>query len=65
MKNTAAGSPERRLPAAVFFMGFRLWGKEARDGVGEKRKKKKEAAPRLQNWEYRKGGAVERLAVMK
>ncbi|MCA5961262.1 hypothetical protein LC724_14015 [Blautia sp. RD014234] len=60
MKNTAAGSPERRLPAAVFFMGFRLWGKEARDGVGEK-----EAAPRLQNWEYRKGGAVERLAVMK
>ena len=40
MKNTAAGSPERRLPAAVFFMGFRLWGKEARDGVGEKRKKK-------------------------
>ena len=40
MKNTAAGSPERRLPAAVFFMGVRLWGKEARDGVGEKRKKK-------------------------
>lgn len=37
MKNTAAGSSERRLPAAVFFMGFRLWGKEARDGVGEKR----------------------------
>ena len=26
---------------------------------------KKEAAPRLQNWEYREGGAVERLAVMK
>ena len=37
MKNTAAGSQERRLAAAVFFMGFRLWGKEARDGVGEKR----------------------------
>lgn len=47
MKNTAAGSPERRLPAAVFFMGFRLWGKEARMALEKKEKRSRPAASKL------------------